>query len=68
MVLKIVDLAPDIHITIMAKELAIQTTNVPQYVNGVIGANGVHVIPIVRKDYGFRDVPIMKIRVLLAPA
>ena len=68
MVLKIVALAQDMHITIMTKELAIQTTNVPQYVNGVIGANGVHVIPTVRKDCGFRDVLIMKIRVLLAPA
>ena len=68
MVSKIVALVLDMHIMIMMKELAIQTTNVPQYVNGVIGVNGVHVIPIVRKDCGFRDVLIMKIRVLLAPA
>ena len=52
MVLKIVDLVPGMQITIIAKELAIRTINVPLYVNGVIGANGAHVIPIVRKDCG----------------
>ena len=67
MVLKIVALDPDTHITIMTKELAIQTLNVSQYVNGVIGANGVHVIPTVRKECVSRDVLIMKIRVLLVP-
>ena len=69
MVLKIVAPVPDMHIMIMAREHVIQTINVPQYVNGVIGVNGVHVIRTVRKDIEFKGVPIMKIRkVLLALA
>ena len=65
MVLKIVALVLDMHIMIMMKELAIQTINVLQYANGVIGANGVHANRTVRKDGEFKGVLIMKIRKML---
>ena len=50
MALRIVALVPDTNIMIMPRGLAIRTINVPQFVNGVIGVNGVLAIPIVNKE------------------
>ena len=60
MVLKIVALVLDMHITNMANETAEESKNVPQYANGVIGVNGVNANRIVNKVYDFKDEQIMK--------
>ena len=50
MALRIVALVPDTNIMIMLRDLVIQIINVPQFVNGVIGVNGVLAIPIVSRE------------------
>ena len=47
---------------IMLRGLVIQAINAPQFVNGVIGVNGVLAIQIVSKVYDFSDGQIMKIQ------
>ena len=50
MVLRTVALVPDTNIMITLRDLAIRTINVPQFVNGVIGVNGVLAILIVSRE------------------
>ena len=52
----------DTIIMIMMRDVAIKRKNVPQFVNGVIGVNGVHAIPIVSRVYGFNDELIMRMK------
>lgn len=59
---KIVALVRGTNIMIMLRGPVTQTTNAPQFVNGVIGVNGVLAIPIVSKVYGYSDEQIMKIQ------
>ena len=55
-------LVRETNIMIMLRGLVTQAINAPQFVNGVIGVNGVLAIPIVSKVYDFSDGQIMKIQ------